>query len=107
MCVMEVRIGQRSSTIAQACAHNVSTVERDLDMYEKLLLARGETTVLAAIRGAHVQLRSAYAQLLDAYGTEVAVAVRDHHDHDDHGTERSFMQVVDEDIRRAKRYETR
>lgn len=79
MCIMEVREGQRSSTIAQACAHNVSTVERDMDMFEALLTKRAEhsgsqddVTCLERVQDAHKLLRSAYATLLNAYAAELS-----------------------------------
>ena len=92
MCIMEVRPGQRSSTIAQACAHNLSTVDRDLDMFRPLLAARGETELLALVNDAAEHMHAAYAQLLAVFVDEITTEVRVHGDHDhgdhNHGTER-------------------
>lgn len=110
MCIMEVRAGQRSSTIAQALAHNTSTVERDLDMFEELLKARGDHESLATVLHAHDHLRKAYATLLAQFGMEVAAEVADPaghvHDHD-HGSERSLVDQAHHDASLARRYETR
>jgi hypothetical protein len=96
MCIMEVRPGQRSSTIAQAMAHNVSTVERDLDMFEPLIRARGETDLLAQIQQAHEHLKRAYEGFLSVFVHEVTEEVHVHGDHDhgdhEHGSERLDKQ---------------
>lgn len=110
MCIMEVRPGQHSSTIAQALAHNCSTVERDMDMFELLLQARGETDMLADMQGAHEHLRKAYATLLAQFGIEVAKAVQDSEGHvhnHDHGNERTLVEVAHHDATLGRRYMTR
>lgn len=84
MCIMEVRPGQRASTIAQAMAHNTSTVERDLDMFEKLLKARGEEELLRSVERAHQHLRAAYADFLEVYGEELVDEVAAGHNADEH-----------------------
>lgn len=68
MCIMEVRAGQRSSTIAQACAHNVTTVERDADMFVGLLVGRGELERAKGVTRAQAHLVAAYADLLELFG---------------------------------------
>lgn len=110
MCIMEVRPGQHSATIAQALAHNVSTVERDMDMFEMLVAARGESKMLADLYGAHAHLRKAYATLLATFGIEVARQVQDEKGHvhtHDHGNERSLVEVAHHDAQLARKYETR
>jgi len=110
MCIVEVRPGQRSVTISQALAHNVSTVERDMDMFEKLVEGRGERELLADLQGAHDHLRKAYATLLMVFGFEVAAEVQDKdghvHDHD-HGNERSLVEQAHHDATLARKFETR
>lgn len=93
MCIMEVRPGQHSSTIAQACAHNLSTIDRDLDMFVAVLSARGD--VNGRKQMLHVQdlIHHAYADALSAFEDEVALEVAHWHHHDDeephtHGNER-------------------
>lgn len=100
MCIMEVRAGQRSSTIAQAMAHNVGTIERDLDMFVPLLEARGEVALLKTIEEAHEAMKVAYARFLDCFKHEIEHEVHSGHDHshhdDHHGHER--VHPVDDDM---------
>lgn len=98
MCIMEVRPGQRSSTIAQAMAHNLSTIERDLDMFKPLLVARDEQHLLGLIEEGHEAMKTAYARFLDVFAAELAHDIRTHGDHDhgdhSHGNERSHHPSV-------------
>lgn len=123
MCIMEVRPGQRSSTIAQAMAHNVSTIERDLDMFEPLVAARGESELLDTIRAGHEALKVAYAHFLECFVAEIEHEIQHNggeHDHDYHDHERhAQVRVVDQGVidqatnlmrqrtAAAERYETR
>jgi|ERR1043166_5310238 len=126
MCIMEVRPGQKSSTIAQAMAHNVSTIERDMDMFEELLKAREDFESLDTVQEAHLMLKRAYANLLMQFGIEVAKEIEGNHiahlhshesgevhSHDnsaekhDHGTERTFIEQAHHDAQLARKYETR
>jgi hypothetical protein len=117
MCIMEVRAGQHGSTIAQAMAHNTSTVERDLDMFEELLKSRqkaGDTdsgALLVDVVQAHTHLRLAYATLLRSFGEEIGREVQDTHghahDHDTIGSERTLTEQAHHDATLARRYETR
>ena len=91
MCVMEVRAGQRSSTIAQAMAHNVSTVERDAEMFKAVLEARGESEKLATLSAARSELQSAYEKLLGLFAAEVASDERAMGD-EAVGSERTFVK---------------
>jgi hypothetical protein len=108
VCVMEVRAGQRSSTIAQACAHNTATVERDVNMFRKLLEARGDTAKAADLAQAQRELQKAEANLLELFGEFVSA---EYHPVDglgeDHGSERTFVAQAAHDARLARRYETR
>lgn len=110
MCEMEVRPGQRSSTIAQACSHNVSTVDRDLDMFEHVLAARGETRALEEIRAIHVDLAKCYERLLRVFGGEVRHEVEawNHAIPGENGNERrSLIEQAHHDAELARRHETR
>lgn len=107
MCIMEVRPGQHTSTIAQAMAHNTSTIERDLDMFRKLLEARADGAHLAMVEVAQDYIHRAYAILLGQYGEFVAESPHVDHDHE-HGSERrTFVEQAHHDARLARRYETR
>ena len=115
MCIMEVRPEQRASTIAQAMAHNVSTIDRDLEMFVELLRARvhhdpDATAALDSVLSAQRQMHRAYAQLLTVFGEEVAreVATPEGHVHDhDHGHERSLVEQAHHDAGLARRFMTR
>jgi hypothetical protein len=110
MCIMEVRPGQKSSTIAMAMAHNTSTVMQDLDFFRKLLAARQEFELLRAVDQAQGELRKAYANFLEVYGEEVTSEVQDAagHVHDEPvGSERTLVGQAHHDAGLARRYETR
>lgn len=109
MCIMEVRPGQRTATIAQALAHNTSTIERDLDMFRKLLEARKEGDHVELVNRAQKLLNEAYAIFLEQFGEFVAEEVNpDNHVHtDDHGHERTFVEQAHHDAQLARRFETR
>lgn len=115
MCIMEVRKGQKSSTIAMAMAHNTSTVMQDLDLFKKLLAARQEFELLRTVDQAQGHLRKAYADFLEVYGEEIATEVMDEaghvHQHDDEpvGNERhlSLVEQGHHDATLARRFETR
>lgn len=102
--------------MAQAMAHNASTVERDLDLFESVLAARARHgdheagAILTEVQHAHEHLRHAYAGLLGVFGQEVGseAADPDGHVHDhDHGNERSLVATAHHDAGLARRYETR
>lgn len=110
MCIMEVRAGQHASTIAQALAHNLSTVDRDFDMFRELLTARGDTATLDQVDRAQELTHRAYANMLAVFGQELAAAEADpagHYDHDQHGHERSFVEAAHHDAGLARKFETR
>jgi hypothetical protein len=120
MCIMGVRAGQHATTIAQSIAHNVSTCERDAEMFRQLLIARGDVEMLAHIERAQLSLQSAYESLLAAFGGELAHDVDSGHNPDSTiGSARAHVAhppVVDAEMirkvaeiaaTRARRYETR
>ena len=112
MCIMEVRPGQRSSTIAQAMAHNTSTIVGDLDMLLELLKARKDRESLDAVEKAQSYLSRAYAILLTQFGMEVANETMDHeghvHTHDEQiGHERTFVETAHHDAQLGRKYMTR
>lgn len=81
MCIMEVRAGQKSTTIAQALAHNLSTSDRDFDMFKELLFARKDDELLVAVKHAQELTHRAYTTMLEVYGEELAVEVLHEHEH--------------------------
>jgi len=106
MCIMEVRPGQRTATVAQAMAHNTSTIERDLDMFRKLLEARNEGEHLALVEKAQEYLNRAYAIFLEQFGEFVAEEDNLDGTHT-HGNERTLVETAHHDAQLARRYETR
>jgi hypothetical protein len=110
MCIMEIHSGQRQSTMAQAMAHNASTLDRDLDMLITVLVNRHGGVLLDSVRAAQDHIHRAYAGLLDVYGESVAAEVTDPeghvHDHD-HGQERSLVDQAHHDAGLARKFETR
>lgn len=109
MCIMEVRPGQKSSTIAEAMAHNVSTVERDMDLFRALMKARGDDERLRALDHVQGMLTHAYADLLEMFGEEVNLEVADWEGHvpHSHGNERTLTEQAHRDAGEARRFETR
>lgn len=110
MCIMEVRPEQHAATIAQAMAHNASTLDRDLEMFVEVLRARDDDATLDSILSAQAQIHRAYAQLLTVFGEEVAAQVADPAGHlhvHDHGHERSLVETAHHDAGLARRFETR
>jgi hypothetical protein len=112
---MEVRPGQHDVTIAQALAHNLSTADRDFDMFVEKL--RGEKKhnddVINLVLEAQKRTHDAYALMLMQFGLYVAAACTDEeghllapHDHE-HGNERTFVETVVAETNKARAYETR
>lgn len=60
MCIMEVRLGQRDSTIAQALAHNTGTILADIELFRPILKARAPQ----------------YLPVLDQFQAELSLASR-------------------------------
>jgi hypothetical protein len=107
MCIMEVRPGQHSATMTEACAHNTQTVISDIEMFAKILEHR-DPAKLPQLRQAQTRLRQGFEGLLDLFGE--FVAEHDHLDHEGDGTEREAQDVREIATRQAKlarRYMTR
>lgn len=72
MCIMEVRKGQQSATMAQAMAHNLSTVERDLEMFAEVLRARNDGRGHELVGALQVEVEHAYRVALALFADELA-----------------------------------
>lgn len=123
MCIMEVRDGQRNSTIAQACAHNLFTVVGDLAMFKTLLEARraqdGNAITdsrVAEVTQLEAQLHATYETGLHLYGHFAADEALHGHAHgvdpqvfalEYNGAERAAEEIARQDEERARKYETR
>jgi hypothetical protein len=110
MCIMEVRAGQHASTIAQAMAHNASTLDRDLDMFKALLNARDDVETLNMVIAAQRLIHRAYGTLLDIFEEEIHAHEHEanlDHEHEPVGNERSLVEQAHHDAELARRFETR
>lgn len=96
MCIMEVREGQHTATIMQACCHNASTLDRDLEMYVSLTRKRGDDAARKAAAEAQQMVHRAYEILLAGFEAEVLTEVRDlpH----SHGEERAVIEAAKDDV---------
>lgn len=96
MCIMEVRPGQRLSTIAQAMAHNTNTVRGDMDMLHELCLARGHNHVIEKLTAALSYLDGAYNEFLTIFSDELKHDLAHHGDTPDpeyHHHERTLGDI--------------
>lgn len=83
MCIMEVRLGQRDSTIAQALAHNVATVLSDIGLFRPVLRAR-HPEMLPVLDKFNLELSTASRTALNLWTRLIEVVVvegADHHTH--------------------------
>lgn len=107
MCIMEIHPHAHSTTMAQAMAHNLSTVDRDLDMFLEVLKARGDTDALKIVQHGQEAVHKAYAIFLEMFGEEVAKKASDPDGHIHTGTGRPMAVVLNAATRAARRDETR
>ncbi len=109
MCEMEVNPQQRTDVILQAMAHNLSTIDRDLDMLREVVKARKEYNKLASVERTQDLVHRAYADMLMEFG--VAVAERtsdtDGHVHTVGNEKRTFVAELDSATRGSRKHETR
>lgn len=89
MCIMEVRLGQRDSTIAQACAHNIGTVLSDLELFRPVLKARNPE-MMPVFDNLYEILSATSRDALQLWAmlVEKTVAAQEDHTHDHLGSER-------------------
>jgi hypothetical protein len=73
MCVMDVRPSEPSEDITQALTHNLSTVQRDLEMVLPILKARGEHSAHKQVTAALKHLSDSYELMLKAFGNTIVV----------------------------------
>lgn len=100
--MMEVRPGQRLSTIAQAMAHNTNTVRGDMDMLQELCLARGHNHVIEKLKSALDYLDGAYNEFLTIFSDELKHDLAHHGDtpdpeynHHSPGNERTAESIAE------------
>lgn len=107
MCIMEVHVNQHSSTIAQACAHNVGTVVGDLKLFLELLGKR-DPSMVGVVENELSALTTCYDNLLSVFGDFVAKEAPHLRPYAlPIGNERAEDAIARQDEQRARRYETR
>jgi len=109
---MEIHENATRSTMIQAIAHNLSTIDRDLDMLLTVALSRHDVQLRQFAGSVQTKVHAAYADALAEYGISLAEVTEDleghiHHDHPHNGSERSFIQLLDETTKLAQADETR
>lgn len=119
MCIMEIRAGQHSSTMIQACAHNLDTVLGDLEMFKGLIVARNRQDILNEVNRANDQIQHAYAGLLGLFTREVASMHNpddprhresehlSHHDNPHSHDERTLVEEAHHFAQQGRKYMTR
>lgn len=112
MCIMEMHDKAHRTTMVQAVAHNLSTIDRDLDMLRKVAESRKDVEMLKFVDSIQIPVNKAYALGLTEFGLYCAQESSDHEGHvhgenGHHGHERTFEAVVANATKAAKRDETR
>ena len=123
MCIMEMRPGQRATTMAQALAHNCKTLQGDTEMFRKILIARGDVESLHNLEQAQAEINRAYNSLMTTFELELVHDIENEHNPDEtigqerehvHGSalDKAMLEDAAENAaeiaaHRAQRYETR
>jgi hypothetical protein len=118
MCIMEIHEDSTRSGMIQAIAHNLSTIDRDLDMLLKVALSRKDVELGVFAGRVQERVHAAYADALDEFGISLAEVTMDPeghihhtlHEHDEnghHGTERAFLAEMHKATQEAQKDETR
>lgn len=112
MCIMEIHEDATRSAMIQAIAHNLSTIDRDLDMLDKVAIARKDHQLRDFSRTLQKVVHEAYADALLEFGLSIgdlAMDAEGHipHIHDEHGNERNLAQIIRDVTEEAQKDETR
>lgn len=112
MCIMEIHEESTRSAMIQAIAHNLSTIDRDLDMLRKVAESRKDLDLLQWAESLQDTVHREYADALMEFGLSIAEVLEDPnghmpHVHDIHGNERQFADLITEVTNEAKADETR
>lgn len=112
MCIMEIHEDATRSTMIQAVAHNLSTIDRDLDMLRKVGIARNDHDLVNWAEKLQTTVHGCYADALAEYGMSLADLTMDPqghipHVHDNHGNERNLSDLIRETTLEAQKDETR
>jgi hypothetical protein len=96
----------------QAVAHNLSTIDRDLDMLRKVGENRNDHNLVIWAETLQNTVHMAYADALMEFGLSLADLTMDPqghipHVHDNHGNERNLVELLDSVTKEAQKDETR
>ena len=112
MCIMEIHEDATRSAMIQAVAHNLSTIDRDLDMLRKVAKARNDYKFNIWADELQTTVHRAYADSLTEFGMSLADLTMDinghiPHVHDNHGNERNLSDLIRETTMESQADETR
>src|SRR5688572_26032269 len=111
MCIMNVRAGQKLSTITQAMAHNTATIIGDMDLLEEYCIAKGMDAALPSIQRCKEHQQAAYATYLglfrEAVHGEYGEEDHDHEDDQEIGEERTLVEYAHDQARLGRQFYTR
>lgn len=112
MCIMEIHEDATRSAMIQAFAHNLSTIDRDLDMVRKVGEARNDHKLVEWAETLQTTVHQTYAYALAEFGMSLAMLAMDAeghipHIHDEHGNERNLAQIIRDVTEEAQKDETR
>ncbi len=108
MCIMEIHEHASKSSMIQAIAHNLSTVDSDLDMLRKVAESRKDHEMVNWVDSLQKKVHAAYADALSEFGMSLADVVMDQNGHmpHTHGNE-ALAATLDRVTRESQRDETR
>jgi hypothetical protein len=112
VCIMEIHEDATRSAMIQAVAHNLSTIDRDLDMLRNVAIARNDHDLQNWGNRLQNVVHAAYADALMEFGLSLADLTMDPqghmpHVHDNHGNERNLSDLIREVTEEAQKDETR
>ncbi len=112
MCIMEIHEDATRSAMIQAVAHNLSTIDRDLDMLRNVAESRKDAKLLEWAVSLQNRVHRCYADALAEFGMSLADVATDDkghmpHVHDNHGNERNLSQLIRDVTEEAQKDETR
>lgn len=112
MCIMEIHEDATRSAMIQAVAHNLSTIDRDLDMLRKVGENRNDHNLVEWAETLQNTVHRCYADALAEFGYSLADLTMDPqghipHVHDNHGNERNLSDLIREVTNESQADETR
>jgi hypothetical protein len=108
MCIMEIHEHASKSSMIQAIAHNLSTIDSDLDMLREVAKGRKDHEMVNWVDSLQKKVHAAYADALGEFGMSLADVVMDENGHmpHTHGNE-ALSATLDRVTRESQKDETR